>query len=505
MQGWQVAAKQLDSGRGEDYEYLRRFLSRADADALWARLRAPDGVWAVRWWKPGTREEWWVLLTAEGGFWERYCQLPEEAPGQRIDRERAQAIATQTLRQLGFPVHRMRLFDSSSHQFPARSFHRFTWQMEGVRVGQAQFHLVVDVEGDVAANIFREVNAPSSYRFQQQRTTIWQAAGAILTAGVFLMLVIWSWRVHVRLMRQPGIPWKAMLLPAGVVSVLPPLLFLLNLRAHLYSAPTTLPPQAWLLGVAAATLALSAVLFVGLWQLAPYIPAWRNAFPDSPDPLQWWRALTRPPAHRRVWREAIVAQAAVWAGVGIVAILGDLVELLALPGGRNVSIPAWLLHWQMSNPITAQSILSYSPLSYSLIAALLVGLLAFWLWIGLVAGARSMFSGWRQVALWYLLLLAPAALLLDEGWERAQYLLGVIALFGVLWGLYRTILRWNPLTLFVAGVFATLLVEGAALLHYAQHRQEGIALWLVVVAVLLWAWWNGWRERRQVCVRSERL
>lgn len=81
-----------------------------------------------------------------------------------------------------------------------------------------------------------------------------------------------------------------------------------------------------------------------------------------------------------------------------------------------------------------------------------------------------MFTGWRQVTLGYLLLLAPAALLLDEGWERAQYLLGVIALFGVLWGLYRPILRWNPLTLFVAGVFATLLVEGTALLHYARHR-----------------------------------
>lgn len=49
VRGWQYAAKQLDSERGEDYEYLRRFLSRADADALWARLRAPGSVWAVRW------------------------------------------------------------------------------------------------------------------------------------------------------------------------------------------------------------------------------------------------------------------------------------------------------------------------------------------------------------------------------------------------------------------------------------------------------------------------
>lgn len=438
-----------------------------------------------------------MLLTAEGEFWGRFCRLPEEAPGEQIDRERAQAIATQTLRELGFPLHRMRLFESSSHQFPARSFHRFTSQMDGVHVGHAQFHPVVDVEGDVAANIFREINAPSSYRFQRQRTTVWQAVGAILTGGVFLVLFIWSWRVHVRLMRQPGIPWKNLLLPAGVVSVLPPLLFLLNLRAHLYSAPTTLPPHAWLLGGAAAMLAVSAFLFVGWWQLAPYIPAWRNAFPDLPDPLQWWRALTRPRAHRRVLREAIVAQAAVWAGVGVVTILGDLVELLVLPGGGNVTIPEWLVQWQMSTPVTAHSILSYSPVLYSLVAALLVGLLAFWLWIGVVVGVRAQFTGWRQVALWYLLLLVPAAMLLDEGWERAQYLVAVIALFGVIWGLYRWILRWNPLTMLVAGLFATLLVEGYALLHYDRHRYEGIALWLVVAAVLLWGLWGYWRERKQ--------
>lgn len=497
VKGWTMVVGQEDDRKEEDYRYLRRFLSKPDADALWARVRSPDNLWAVRWWKPGGREEWWVLLTPEGKFWERYCSMPEEAPGKRISRAEAQQLATQALHELGFPLDRMRLVSSSGQDLPARSFHTFRWQIEGLEIGKARFQVVVGVEGDVVTGVYREIDIPSSYLFQKEVSTIRQVTGAFTIFAVGLILFVWSLRVHVRLLRQYQAPWRWALRPALALSILPLVLLILDLPSLATGTPTTLTPQAFTISIVFVLLVFIVILFIGILFYAPYVPAWRTVFPDLPDPMEWWQALTQPRRYRRVWREAIVAQAAPWVAPAVPLMLIRAVELLALPGGKKVAIPSWIVQMKVNETDSAVGILAYSPELFTLAWGVFLGLVALFLWLGLAISFKLMFGTVRKCFLWYLLLLAPGCLLFSETWEAVQYLIGVLSFFGVGWLLYRWILRWNPLTLFVLGLHFTLVKEGYALLYYESHRAGGVLLWFIVAGFLLWALVGWWRERRQ--------
>ncbi|MGQ9736791.1 MAG: lysostaphin resistance A-like protein [Armatimonadota bacterium] len=498
VSGWLVGARSIDAERGSEpeYEYLRRFLSQKDAESLWERIGFQDGMWHVRWWNTGSREEWYVLLTPEGGFWQRYCFLPEEAPGKKISKQQAQQIAEAALKELGFPLQHLRLTDSTSYEYPARSAHSFRWRIEGLQVGKAQFWVVVGVNGDVATNVYREIDVPSGEMFRREVSTVRRVVGGFAIAIVALILFGWSWRVTVQTIRRYRSLWRWALQPATTLTLLSLVLALLRYPELVSSTPETLPPEVFVIAQGISVLILGAVIFLATMMAAPFVAAWQALYPTLPDPIDWWRALWHPHRYRRVWREAIIAQTAIWSALSMVFLAVDTVELLARPGSGQASVPQWLVQTRVNFWVAPLGIASYSPFLFALGLSLLIGLLLLVVWFGALPNLKLMFGNMRRCMLWYFLLTLPGALLFAERWEALQYVLGIGLFFAGSWVLYRLVLRLNPLTLFVFGVHLICLFEGSALLHYPSHRVGGVFLLMVVVASFLWAFVDWLIERR---------
>ena len=486
VNGWAMSIKQLGARQDERYGYLRRFLSKADADELWARVQSPDDLWAVRWWQPGTRNEWMVLITLDGKFWERYFDMPEEAPGKSISRDAAQQLAMAELKRVGFALERLKRTGADTRTLPARSSHRFIWEIDGLKVGEAQFQVVVDVEGDKVAGIYRDIVVPSSYFFEQEVATVRIVAGTFAIVIVALILFVWSWRVTVRLMREHAVPWRQMVAPALVVSGLGLALFALNYREWVAGTPSTLSPQVYGISGGVFALVVTLLLFIGVMSLAPYVPGGRKVFPNLPDITDWWRVVIQPRCHKVIWQEAMLAQAGIWAALIVLILLVESIDMLALPGNKPVTTPAWMTQIAPADTDAPIGIVSYSPELFALLLALLFGMIALWIWLGGVVSCKLMFGHVRRGVLWYLLLFAPGALVFREWWEAAQYLAGILGFLVLVWLLYRWILRDNPLTVFVFVFHAVLLLEGQSMLPYTQHRAGGVVLILLVVACVGW-------------------
>ncbi len=501
VNGWLVGVEnvQIDESDYPEYQYLRRFLSQRDADALWERVQYRDEMWQVRWWQPGSRKEWFVMLTPEGDFWYRYCNLPEEAPGKKISKEQAQQIATSALKELGFPLERLRLSGSTTYQLPARSLYSFRWQVEGLQVGKAQFWVVASVNGDVATDIYREVDVPSSEIFQREVSTVRRVAGGLAIAVVALILFVWNWRVTIQVMRRYRTPWRSLLHPATAVAVL--FLFLVFLRypEQVASAPESLPPETFAMLVMVNLLIVGGLLFIVVMALAPFVPAWRALYPTLPDLTDWWRALSHPRRYRRAWRDAIMIQPAIWSPVLVLFSVIDSVELLAQPGSGRAVIPQWILQTRVDSVYAPLGIATFSPFLFALVVGMLAGLALLVAWFGTLPSLKLMFGNTRRCVLWYLLLTLPGALLFAEWWESLQYVLGAGLFLAGVWLLHRWVLRYNPLALFVFGVHTVFVFDGIAQLHYPTHRAGGVLLVAVVIASFLWAfvdWLVEYRKNR---------
>ena len=495
--GWQVAAVLESDDRDVHYDYLLEFLAPPDAEQLWSRVQEPKEYWVVRWWKPGARDEWRVHLTQEGWFWARFGRIPEEAPGEKLSQQEAVQRAQRELRRLGFPVNHLRLSGNARRDLPARTEHRLTWDHNGLKVGEAQFHTVVVVTGSTVSHVYRMVTAPSSYLFERAKTTARHVIGALMTVGAGIILVLWGFRVTIEVMRRYRIPWGW-----GVRLSLPFLalywvLAILNYPSWFMEQPSTVP-SSWYLGYfVAANVGTSVLLAMLLASIAMSVPIWHSVLPDLPSITEWLKALVCPWRYRRIWRQAVGAQAWVWALLLLGFSVNELLATLRPVQAGRIEVPDWLVKMPTPKPTASNTVDYLLPVLVALLLAITVAAVGVVTYLGVLSSAKYMFRTVRRLVFWFLLLLLPISLFRDTWWEAAEFVLLVVALFAGGWLLHRMVLRQNPLTLAAALLHLLLISEGTLLLQYPSYRLGGIFLLLLVLVSFLWAVADWYRERRQ--------
>ena len=125
--------------------YLEREMGLGEANRL---MQAEVSVWRwrARWFRPPEKEEMAVFLSPGGKLVGFDHTVAEEAPGARLEKQAARALAESFLSRQTETRHR--LIEEQLQERPNRHDYFFTWEQEGFRAKDATYRRTVLVQGD---------------------------------------------------------------------------------------------------------------------------------------------------------------------------------------------------------------------------------------------------------------------------------------------------------------------------------------------------------------------
>ena len=256
---------------GETFEYLRQHVGREKADRI-LQERTVTGVWRVRHFAPGRKNEVWSYVDGAGKAFRQDLVLDEKAAGAMLPEAEARQVAEKHVADAqGINLAGYKLVDSSSEKRVARTDHNFVWEDDSFRVGEAKARISVEILGSQPSRFRRYLKLPEEwqreYRKPRMRSLPLPAAAggfAFLAIGVFLSLLR-------RAPFRPGRYW-----PVAVVAALLMLAAEANQWPQFYLPYSTDQPLAdfhadFLLSMAMRVLLAGAGVFLTAYMLDVFL------------------------------------------------------------------------------------------------------------------------------------------------------------------------------------------------------------------------------------------
>lgn len=187
---WMRVAGFQTNVSGSDFEYLREWAGVPEAERI-LRDRTASGVWRVRYFQPGRREEWQVILDSAGKLYRIDHELDEKAAGARLSSQQALQVAGQFLAARGIQPSAYRLVDSQQEHKDNRTDHSFTWEDPSFHAGQARARLSLVVSGDEPAGFRRYLKLPEEWvrNYSRPRVQSFLWTGLIGALGLPALIV----------------------------------------------------------------------------------------------------------------------------------------------------------------------------------------------------------------------------------------------------------------------------------------------------------------------------
>lgn len=304
-------------------DYLLGFGS-LDRLAELFRANWPDVTWRVRYFRVLDPEEFILTLDKTGRLVAWRHERPHEAPGARLDRAAALAIAEKSLRDdHGVDLARESLVNDEFIPQANRRDYRFVFERRDLGWGEARLRTTITVRGDEPGEFRRNIRVPESWSRENRRSGWQKLVASELKTWTSLLLGVALLTGAALLVRRRAIPWRL----AFALALYQPALFLLARLNHLptfFSGYATTEPLAHFLftkiGGDAAGLVfgyLGAVVQIGVT-----LGLVRWAFGLSPGDL--FAAL----AGRGAWSHRLKTLLAAAAGAGAFAVF-DLLRRIA--------------------------------------------------------------------------------------------------------------------------------------------------------------------------------
>ncbi len=495
---WVMSVQIQERGIG-DYgrSYLSQFLAMGDVEALAERMGTPGVLWEVSWQKPLEREEWRARIRADGELWDVSHFLPEEALGESLDPAEARALAEEALRDLGLDLSHFSLTGSRQYEYPQRTLHVFTWEPTDLTVGEAQFETLVGVDGDRVNFVRRRIDVPESYLFDLRRDTPARAVGAALATVMGIALFFWAAATFFGAVRRYEVDWRWGWRVGAALGGLTLVMLVLTHQRAWESLSAAASPSAHLLGAMVGALA-ALLVFVGM--TAALLPVatslWKARLADVPSPRFWLRAIARPWQHKGVWREALLAQVAVW-GIALspaaaYSIFDSLLSRLARGdgnGGAVVVLPEWVINSPAPPcPPVPETLRDLLPPLAGVVFCALVILGAFLAWLTLLAFGKAMFRRMRTALICFVIVAVGPGVLQASDWhELLSYLMGALLVAVGIRLSFPLVLRSNPLVLVAGLLVIGLAVEAEDWAWYPAHRVWAVCMMAAAAALVMWA------------------
>lgn len=144
-------------------DFLEKTLDVKPAARL-MRERISVWRWQVRYYKPGSRHEYFVRVSPDGRIVGYEHRIPEEAKGDRLTRSAALATAREFLRTTaGIDISSCILVESSIEKRPRRLDHFFEWADPARRVRNAQYRISAEVAGADICGFRQYLKVPEKF------------------------------------------------------------------------------------------------------------------------------------------------------------------------------------------------------------------------------------------------------------------------------------------------------------------------------------------------------
>ncbi len=257
--------------------YLERELGLEQANRLMEE-RVPVWRWRARWFRPPEKEELVVYLSPQGRLVGFRHVIAEAAPGARLSRDQARAVAEQFLQAQSSAPHR--LVEEQLEQRPARHDHIFTWEEEGFRARDATLRRKVVIQGDQVGEFSEFLHIPEQWErdFAALRSANelfqWAAEAGFAALFAAAVIVLLGW------LRRRAVPWRPLIGLCAAVGVLMTLNQANTLAFFIDRMPTSAPfRETVLFGLLQAVGAGVGVFFYVIVAAAAGEPLYRQAYP----------------------------------------------------------------------------------------------------------------------------------------------------------------------------------------------------------------------------------
>jgi hypothetical protein len=451
-------------------EYLRREVGIDGANALYAS-DVPGAFWTVRYFRELDRREVFVLLRPDGGTFAVWRRIEEAAPGPALTEADARAIAERYLRdEQRQDPSRWRAVETSLLKRPARTDANIVFERGGA-IGDAHVRAEIRVADREVIAYRAFVKLPEEWERRERQ----QGFGTVV-AGIGRVLVIAAVAVVIavlffRRLRGARIPWRELMVVAGIAVAGFPLEFLNGARDTITGYTTDVPLATYL-----GLFAMSNVIAVGaLFGLLLILcgAAWMfaaEAFGDD---------RVRPSLTAAYWRDALVLGAGV---AGTILGVGRFAAMVptfwpAEQSGTSASFPASVDLFIPAGQVLADA--TTVPLAVLAIVTLAAGVIARYVprrLVPVLLVALAVVVGWQgghvaasirsivliavEVALGYVVVTRALR------WNAAGYLIGIATppLLGTILGLGSQSHPWYLVNAaLVAGVLVALYAVPLAL------------------------------------------
>ncbi len=463
-----------DNVNSSALHYLAERKSLEQADQIY-RQATRLALWSVRYYRPLEKEEYQVFVDpVSGEVFGFHHALEENAPGASLSPDQAREMAEQQVREHGYRLEDFELQSSDATKRKAREDYTLVWQAKAGdprNVGDAHYRLAVDIAGDQVAGFARSFKLPEDWERAEESNTLVNNALSVVSILAILALVAGGLIVFVNLVRSGQMQWKRSLKFGVLVAILGFLgtLNSLPLANRGYDTSMPLPIRKLELVVSVIVVPLLAGLLA--WLL---IGSVASLYPDV------WKLSSG--AARRVWRrDALVALVlSLAAGAGLARVNALLISVFHAhaPIKDELFSAAFSTLWPAAG-------FFLSSLTRTMMFGAVVALLIFIIRVG-----------WRMRAWW--LWLGLALVLVTLGPTHAHSL----AAFGIGWVMELLPLlvaavvvcfffRDNILA-YVMVLFCAQVAEPLVDLFSQKNAfflQNGAALALLSVAVLVWMLW----------------
>ncbi len=258
--------------------YLEREVGLTEANRLMS-TQVAVWRWRARWFRPPDQEEMLVYLSPKGVLTGFSHVIPEAAPGARLEKNAARALAEAFLKERTSTPQR--LIEEQLQERPARYDYIFTWEQEGFKARDATYRRTIVVQGDQAGRYSEYLYVPEKwkrdYALLRSSNDLYAMAATVLYALLAVAAIV----VLIQSLRRRELRWKPLLIIAGTVGALMIANEWNSVPFAIDSMPTSSPylqslVRALLLGLGAGV----GVFFYVILAAAPGEPLYRRLLPD---------------------------------------------------------------------------------------------------------------------------------------------------------------------------------------------------------------------------------
>ena len=451
--------------------------------------QVPQVFWRARYFRDSDAEEFVVLFQASGEFHSFWHSLDERAPGAKLSKDDALALAQDWLKankHIDFPA--WRLVDAKSENPPNRVDHTFVWEQiapiaGGPKADDAAFtRIEIHVRGDEVSTYRIYVKLPEQWVREVEHESVMNVLRTVWPFVFFFAVAVFGLVVYFRNLKQPAatsIPWRK-LIYCGICACIAALTSAVcNWPVVLHAYKTQIPFKFFVGTIAISWIIFGGIVLTGvtfLFGLGWFF--WTRA--GNADKVPGW--LNMP---RKYYRDALifaVTGGAAWMGFQRLIFL--LTQKLAGPS---------------SEAATFSGFDSLSPSAQSIAGALLSTFLVTAI-VALLGGLIATYvkSRWLQA------ILIVGAAFAEVGSEESA--LGFLIAFGftilklyIIWWMILKIIRYNLLAYFLLVAALLLLSAGTSLVAQPNTylRSNGMIVLGALALLLLWplaAWLRGSRD-----------